>query len=84
MKAGDLVQLMSGGVVMTVAYINDEATEAQCRWSDGKSQFADTFQVAALKVVDPNSNRPRTRTSTQRLSPEERRRGRRFGKNFVW
>ncbi|MFW2349899.1 YodC family protein [Qipengyuania sp.] len=51
MVSGDLVQLKSGGPVMTVAWINRE--DVGCTWFDEKNELQNSnFRAPQLKVVD--------------------------------
>jgi uncharacterized protein YodC (DUF2158 family) len=53
-KAGDIVQLKSGGPVMTVTWVADEygVMTASCTWFDGKKKSDATFPVTSLKHVE--------------------------------
>jgi uncharacterized protein YodC (DUF2158 family) len=52
-KAGDVVKLKSGGVAMTVAWIEDGS--AFCQWQDGSKPMEQNYQVVALEVFDPHA-----------------------------
>jgi len=45
-KAGDVVQLKSGGPKMTIRWIEDD--EAYCEWFDGKKKLGDKFTLTSL------------------------------------
>lgn len=51
-KAGDIVQLKSGGPTMTVKQVEDlhGAMTAWCDWFDGKKQADGTFPVTRLVI----------------------------------
>jgi uncharacterized protein YodC (DUF2158 family) len=56
MKIGDLVQLKSGGPVMTVDYIKrdeeePDASEVSCVWFESKSPRNMEFCLGSLKKV---------------------------------
>jgi uncharacterized protein YodC (DUF2158 family) len=54
-KAGDVVQLKSGGPKMTVAVItrnNQSASLAKCNWFDGAKNNYATFPVTSLKILE--------------------------------
>lgn len=51
-KAGDIVQLKSGGPKMTVARLEDNGANAVCGWFIGKKEQLKTFPVAMLKLAD--------------------------------
>lgn len=58
-KVGDVVQLKSGGPLMTVGYLHydgsGEKHEAQCEWwSEGAYSF-DDFHVCVLQKIDPKN-----------------------------
>lgn len=48
-KAGDTVQLKSGGPIMTVSRLEDGGLNAVCGWFDGKKDKLATFAVVMLK-----------------------------------
>jgi uncharacterized protein YodC (DUF2158 family) len=51
-KAGDIVQLKSGGPQMTVTTVGKDSFQAPtvwCTWFEGKTQKNGTFAPAALK-----------------------------------
>jgi uncharacterized protein YodC (DUF2158 family) len=52
-KAGDIVQLKSGGPTMTTAWVADEAgvMMAYCTWLDGNKKSGSAFPVTSLKLV---------------------------------
>lgn len=51
MGAGDLVQLKSGGPVMTVGWVEHGA--AHCNWFDERNELKSaSFSVQQLRVVD--------------------------------
>jgi uncharacterized protein YodC (DUF2158 family) len=55
-KAGDIVQLKSGGPKMTVSVItrNNQGTSlAKCAWFDGAKHNFATFPVTSLKILEP-------------------------------
>jgi len=54
LKAGDVVQLKSGGPDMTVEIIGafgfgSSHTQAKCVWFDGKKRYDDLFELTSLK-----------------------------------
>lgn len=55
-EEGDLVELKSGGPVMTVesVYVEavTEAPQARVSWFDGKEKKSDTFSPDALEPVE--------------------------------
>lgn len=53
-KAGDVVQLKSGGPSMTVQYLSGHA--AVCHWFNGNDAKQYEFYLDQLKKVDPNSS----------------------------
>jgi len=56
-KKGDVVQLKSGGPIMTVENIGDYSggagpeNGAYCQWFDGKKPMSKLFDVEVLKKV---------------------------------
>jgi uncharacterized protein YodC (DUF2158 family) len=54
-KAGDVVQLKSGGPVMTVASVGDYMGEpsAWCEWFDGKKPYKETFALVTVTKYSP-------------------------------
>ena len=50
-KAGDVVELKSGGPKMTVAYQHGGGA-LQCNWFDGSTKKAGSFNPDMLKLVD--------------------------------
>jgi uncharacterized protein YodC (DUF2158 family) len=52
-KAGDVVKLKSGGVAMTVAWIEDGS--AYCQWQDGSKAVGENYQVIVLEAFDPHA-----------------------------
>jgi preprotein translocase subunit YajC len=51
MKPGDKVQLISGGIYMTVKWVED-GYAAVAYWNDSKSQISEQkIEVAALKII---------------------------------
>lgn len=51
MKSGDLVQLKSGGPVMTVGWV--EHGGAQCNWFDERNELKSAhFATSQLRLVD--------------------------------
>ena len=57
MKAGDTVQLKSGGPLMTVEKITNQT--ASCQWFDDKNLKEAEFLVSSLKEVDGSELVPR-------------------------
>lgn len=53
-KAGDTVQLKSGGPAMTVKQVAElhGAVTAWCDWFDGKKAMNGTFPVTSLRIED--------------------------------
>jgi len=49
-KTGDVVQLKSGGTIMTIEEIEDDS--AHCVWSDNGKIERDNFYLATLKIVE--------------------------------
>lgn len=54
-EAGDVVQLKSGGPVMTVTSVGDYMGERTvwCEWFDGKKPYKDAFALIAVKKYAP-------------------------------
>jgi len=52
-KAGDIVQLKSGGPRMTVSKVEqwNGAIRARCEWFSGDKNYNDSFELHLLKVV---------------------------------
>ncbi|WP_071795676.1 YodC family protein [Natronohydrobacter thiooxidans] len=46
LAAGDVVQLKSGGPLMTINWIEDGA--AYCEWFDGKKNAGSSFPITSL------------------------------------
>jgi uncharacterized protein YodC (DUF2158 family) len=55
-KAGDIVQLKSGGPKMTVSQVGTSmggsALKAWCDWFEGTKQMEGNFPLTSLKVVE--------------------------------
>jgi uncharacterized protein YodC (DUF2158 family) len=53
-KAGDVVQLKSGGPKMTVSKLREwqGQTEADCDWFEGTKMQSGSFPLASLKFPD--------------------------------
>lgn len=51
-KAGDVVQLKSGGPLMTVNTVGDNygTKTAWCAWFDGKKEMKGTFPLTSLNI----------------------------------
>ena len=69
-KAGDVVQLKSGGPKMTVEEIKpwNEIVRVWCNWFDGTNAKADSFPLTSLKPVEESRSGPAVaigRTGTQ-------------------
>ena len=47
MQPGDVVQLKSGGPLMTIAWIDDNG-EAYCEWFDGSKNLGAKFAIISL------------------------------------
>jgi uncharacterized protein YodC (DUF2158 family) len=55
MITGTLVQLKSGGPVMTVMWINGD--EAYCNWFDDRNELKGSkFRTLQLKIIDGDGN----------------------------
>ena len=54
MKGGDVVQLKSGGPVMTVAVAQTELGTVHCQWFENKELHKGDFQPESLRVVNPD------------------------------
>jgi uncharacterized protein YodC (DUF2158 family) len=54
-KAGDVVQLKSGGPTMTVNFVENSSgtEEAACSWFINNKKESSRFPVATLKLVSP-------------------------------
>ena len=50
-KIGDVVQLKSGGPIMTVSHLHD-AGALECMWFDGNQRRTATFKPDTLDTVD--------------------------------
>jgi uncharacterized protein YodC (DUF2158 family) len=50
-KAGDVVQLKSGGPLMTVLEI--DGNKVQCRWFDKTDEKSSSFQSELLQAANP-------------------------------
>ncbi|MCK4413806.1 MAG: DUF2158 domain-containing protein [Candidatus Eisenbacteria sp.] len=65
-KAGDVVQLKSGGPRMTVEWVDkDRLTDrpvACCKWFEGKKLMGDTFELISLKRVEERDRQAGIRT----------------------
>jgi uncharacterized protein YodC (DUF2158 family) len=46
LKVGDVVQLKSGGPMMTISWIEDD--QAYCEWFDGKKPMGQKFLLTSL------------------------------------
>ena len=46
-KAGDVVQLKSGGPLMTIKWI--DGTEALCEWFEGSKKQEQMFEMTSLR-----------------------------------
>jgi len=55
-KAGDVVQLKSGGPDMTVNFVENSSgvEEAACSWFINNKKESSRFPVATLKLVSPS------------------------------
>lgn len=56
-KKGDIVQLKSGGPLMTIVELGNYGATgpelgAKCMWFDGKRPLTEVFDLAALVAVD--------------------------------
>ena len=51
--AGDTVKLKSGGVVMTVEWVEDGS--AHCVWQEGAKAMSHTYNVVVLQKHNPAS-----------------------------
>lgn len=61
-KAGDVVQLKSGGPAMTVDYVgtfglHSKTVKARCVWFDGKAAMKQIYELASLKTYDPETDK---------------------------
>lgn len=50
-KVGDLVQLKSGGPVMTVASVRDDIGQLACKWFLNSEPKSDWFPPEALELA---------------------------------
>lgn len=51
LKVGDVVELKSGGGLMTIATINGD--KALCEWKDAKSVYSQEFSLSSLILFEP-------------------------------
>lgn len=51
-KPGDVVQLKSGGPLMTIENVGNYGgvAKAHCQWFDGPKSCADTFPLSSLEL----------------------------------
>ncbi|WP_151838131.1 MULTISPECIES: DUF2158 domain-containing protein [unclassified Acinetobacter] len=56
LKVGDVVELRSGGGLMTVAAINGD--KVLCEWKDAKCGYSKEFSLSSLILHDPKSMMP--------------------------
>jgi uncharacterized protein YodC (DUF2158 family) len=56
LKIGDVVQLKSGGPLMTIEdigkYNYSDKDKAKCIWFDGKKRYEDVFDFETLEKAD--------------------------------
>lgn len=56
LKVGDVVQLKSGGPLMTIEGIGKygyvEETQAKCKWFEGKKVIENTFCLTTIEKVE--------------------------------
>lgn len=50
-KKGDVVQMKSGGPLMTVTNIGGNGDSAYCEWFDATNPKAKSFDLCALKLA---------------------------------
>lgn len=72
-KAGDVVQLRSGGPIMTVNYADSDGS-VSCVWMRGNKLQKETFSNAALQVPQPK--KPVRSTPSKNPSKPQRNRSR--------
>jgi uncharacterized protein YodC (DUF2158 family) len=55
LKAGDVVQLKSGGPIMTITSVGDQygTLTAWCTWFDGKKPETGTYPMIVLEITKP-------------------------------
>lgn len=53
-KAGDTVELKSGGVTMTVEWVEDGS--ANCVWQDGNKPMNQVYNLVVLKKYDRSAD----------------------------
>ncbi|MEB6666362.1 DUF2158 domain-containing protein [Acinetobacter sp. ABJ_C3_5] len=51
LKVGDVVELKSGGGLMTIAVINGD--KALCEWKDAKAGYSKEFSLTSLILHEP-------------------------------
>lgn len=52
LKPGDVVQLKSGGPLMTIAHFDSAFEQFWCVWFDGKKEKGCLFSLEVLKKVN--------------------------------
>lgn len=56
LKSGDVVQLKSGGPLMTIDEIGkfgyDDRDKAKCIWFDGKKKYEELFTLESLELIE--------------------------------
>jgi len=57
LKPGDVVQLKSGGPLMTVRWVGDKA-DVSCTWFVGSEVRHADFKVEQLNLADPKTGFP--------------------------
>ncbi len=68
LKAGDVVQLKSGGPLMTVGEIT-RSNRRHCYWFDGVQLKNTMFDTVTLRRPDPPKKKPRPRPRTAMAKP---------------
>ncbi len=53
LKVGDVVQLKSGGPLMTISYQSDNAKSYECKWFHNDELKRSHFSKDSLKKVEP-------------------------------
>ena len=53
-KKGDVVQLKSGGPLMTIQGFS-ESNQAKCVWLDGNKKFEETFELETLEIYESST-----------------------------